>query len=201
MSFIAKIKDIWKAALKSGKIVERRLKVKQHKFDSFRIFLDIDPGRDPQERWNAFVEEEEAYRLSLASRTVEYSRFVCKGVYMLFVNVIRLISAQFIDLNGSFKHERYPGNPWKIQFVKFCNRILHSFPWQHDRSRKNWSSLELLQSQLLYIKETIQPYFSTQFKRNNGNNQTQVIKEKVTKEKLTNYGLIIVKRQLVSLII
>ena len=39
MSFIARIKDIWKATLKSGKIVERRLKVKQRKFDSFSIFL------------------------------------------------------------------------------------------------------------------------------------------------------------------
>ena len=97
------------------------LKVEQHKFDSFNIFLDADPGHDPQERWDRFVEEEESYHLSLASRTVEYSKFVCKGDYMLWAKVIRLIWAQFIDLNGSFKHERYPGNPWKIQFVKFCN--------------------------------------------------------------------------------
>ena len=57
-------------------ILGKRVNVKQRKSDSFSIFLDVDAGHDLHERWNAFVEEEESYRLSLASRNEEYSRIV-----------------------------------------------------------------------------------------------------------------------------
>ena len=92
--------------------------------------------------------------------------------------MIRLISSQFTNVDGSFKPEQKAGKPWKNQFVKFCNRVIHSLPRQHNICVKNWSKLELLQNQLPYVKKTIQPYFtSKQFSTSNNNNQ-------VTKDKL-----------------
>ena len=62
--------------------------------------------------------------------------------------------------------------------MKFCNRVVHSLPWEHNVLEKSWSKLELLERQLSYIKKTIQPYFSSkQYNTSNNNN-------KVTREKL-----------------
>ena len=176
MSLVRRIKNAWKAALKSGKIVERRLKVNQH--EDFTVFV-YDQGCGLNEsRWKTFVEEEEAYRFSLAPRIVDYDRFQCKGNYKQWIKVIRLISSQLMNADGSFKPEQKPGKPWKIQFVKFCNRVIHSLPRQHNICVKNWSKLELLQKQLSYVNKTIQPYFtSKQFSTSKNNNQ-------VTKDKL-----------------
>ena len=178
MSLVRRIKNAWKAALRSGKIVEKRAKVNQRQQEDFTVFIDNQGCGLNEGRWKTFVEEEEAYRFSLASRTVDYDRFQCKGNYKQWVKVIRLISSQFTDADGSFKPEQKPGKPWKIQFVKFCNRVIHSLPRQHNICEKNWSKLELLQNQLSYVKKTIQPYFtSKQFSGSNNNSQ-------VTKDKL-----------------
>ena len=56
--------------------------------------------------------------------------------------------------------------------VKFCNRVIHSPPRQHNICVKNWSKRELLQNQLAYDRNTIQPYFtSKQLSTSNINNQ------------------------------
>ena len=103
---------------------------------------------------------------------MEYNRFQCKGNYKLWVKVIRLISSQFTDADGSFKSLQKPGKPWKIQFVKFCNRVVHSLPWEHNILEKSWSKLELLERQLSYTRKTIQPYFSSrQYNTSNNNNK------------------------------
>ena len=178
MSLVRRIKNARKAALRSGKIVEKRAKVSQRQQEDFTVFIDYQGCGLNEGRWKTFVEEEEAYRFSLASRTVDYDRFQCKGNYKQWVKVIRLISSQFTDADGSFRPEQKPGKPWKIQFVKFCNRVIHSLPRQHNICAKNWSKLELLQNQLSYVKKTIQPYFtSKQFSGSNNNSQ-------VTKDKL-----------------
>ena len=177
MSLVRRIKNAWKAALKSGKIVERRLKVNQREHEDFTVFI-YDQGCGLNEgRWKTFVEEEETHRSSLASRTVDYDRFQCKGNYKQWIKVIRLISLQFTNADGSFKPEQKPGKPWKIQFVKFYNRVIHSLPRQHNICVKNWSKLELLQNQLSYVRKTIQPYFtSKQFSTSNNNNQVTIDK-------------------------
>ena len=179
MSLVRNIKQAWKAALKSGKIVGKRFNVTQCQYEDFKTYIEDDPNQGlNDDLWNSFVVKEEAYRYSIASKTLEYDRFQCKGNYELWVKVIRLISSQFTDTDGSFKSLQGPGQPWKIQFVKFCNRVVHSLPWEHNKFEKNWSKLELLEGQLSYIKKTIQPYFSSkQYNTNKNNNQ-------VTREKL-----------------
>ena len=114
MSLVRRIKNAWKAALRSGKIVEKRAKVNQRQQEDFTVFIDNQGCGLNEGRWKTFVEEEEAYRFSLASRTVDYDRFQCKGNYKQWVKVIRLISSQFMDADGSFKPEQKPGKPWKI---------------------------------------------------------------------------------------
>ena len=92
-------------------------------------------------RWKTFVEEEEAYHFLFVSSTVDYDRLQCKGNYKQWIKVIRLISSYFMDADGSFKPEQKPGKPWKIQFVKFCNCVIHSLPRQHNICVNNWSKL------------------------------------------------------------
>ena len=175
MSLVRDIKYAWKAALKSGKLVEKRFDITKCQQGDFKAYMANDLNDDS---WNSFVVKEEAYRHSIASKAVEYDRFQCKGNYKLWVKVIRLISSQFTDADGSFKSLQKPEKPWRIQFVKFCNRVVYSLPWEHNVLEKSWSKLELLERQLSYIKKTIQPYFSSkQYNTSNNNN-------KVTREKL-----------------
>ena len=112
MSLVRRIKNVRKAALKSGKIVERQLKVNQCQHEDFTVFIyDQECGLN-EGRWKTFVEEKEAYRFSLASKTVDYDRFQCKRNYKEWIKVIRLISSQFTNADGSFKPEQKPGKPW-----------------------------------------------------------------------------------------
>ena len=109
MSLVRRIKNARKAALTSGKIVERRLKVNQRQHEDFTVFI-YDQGCGLNEgRWKTFVEEEEAYRFLLASRTMDYNKFQCKGNYRQWIKVICLISSQFTNADGSFKPEQKPG--------------------------------------------------------------------------------------------
>ena len=39
----------------------------------------------------SFVKEKEGYRLSIASKTVNYDRFECNGNYTLWVSFIKLV--------------------------------------------------------------------------------------------------------------
>ena len=137
MSLVRGIKNAWKAALRSGKTEEKRAKVSQRQQEDFTVFIDNQGCGLNEGRWKTFVEEE-AYHFSLASRTVDYDRFQCKGNYKQWVKVIRLISSQFTDADRSFKPEQKPGKPWKIQFVKFCNHVIHSLPRQHNICVKDW---------------------------------------------------------------
>ena len=77
MSLVRRIKNAWKAALRSGEIVEKRAKVNQHQQEDFTVFVDNQGCGLNEGRWKTFVEEEEAYRFSLASRTLDYDRFQC----------------------------------------------------------------------------------------------------------------------------
>ena len=160
---------------KVREIVEKRCDITKRQQGDFKAYMAHDINDDS---WNSFVVKEEAYHHSIASQAVEYDRFQCRGNHKLWVKVIRLISSQFTDAGGSFKSLQKPGKPWRIQFVKVSNRVVHSFPWEHNVLEKSWSKLELLEKQLFYIKKTIQPYFSSkQYNTSNNNN-------KVTREKL-----------------
>ena len=80
MSLVRNIKQAWKAALKSGKIVGKRFNVTQCQNEDFKTYIEDDPNQGlNDDLWNSFVVKEEAYRYSIASKTLEYDRFQCKG--------------------------------------------------------------------------------------------------------------------------
>ena len=176
MNLVRRIRISWKAALASGKIVEISSKIPKRNFESF---VDFENCERTEENWKIFCVEEEAYRLSIASKKVEYGKFICKGNYELWIKVIRLLSSIFTRPDGTFKTTQSLGQPWKPQFTKFCKRVLFSLPWQQYPIESQSSDLERIKTQLAYIKKTIQPLLSTKQRYNQESNNA------VTKEKLT----------------
>ena len=88
--------------------------------------------------WKDFVNDGEAYRQSLASRKVEYGKFVCIGDYRQWIKIC--------DKQGSFKFEQSPGRRWKPELVKFCKRVLLSLPRQRSLSIGNQVDVEIVQN-------------------------------------------------------
>ena len=132
--------------------------------------------------WKDFENDEAAYRQQLASRKVEYGKFICKGEYKQWVKVIRLVSSIFYDKEGQFKLKNNSDRPWKPELVKFCKRVLLSLPRQRNLQNRTLSDTEVVQKQLTYVKESVQNYFSSQDLYQNNQNQED---RPVSKEKLT----------------
>ena len=151
------IKESWKAALRSGRIVEKSTKLSRREFKGLEKFLTCETNG---KNWSEYVNQEEALRYELCSRNISHGRFICKGNYQLWMKVIRLISSVFVNSDGSFKKEQNLGLQWNINFVKFCDRVPSSLPHLRSVTRDN-SSLEYTRKQLNYIKTTIQPFFAT----------------------------------------
>ena len=100
-----------------------------------------------------------------------------QGNYTLWIEVIKLVSFIFLDVNGNFKSERKQGNQWKTYLVKFCSCVVHSFPQAQNICTNDCSELEVLRNHLFYIKNTFQPYFSSK------RFSTKNVDKKVNKEK------------------
>ena len=80
MRIIGRITQEWKRAIRSGKIVEKKADILNRRFNNFGVFIS-DNLDFSDKTWKDFVNDEEAYWKSLASRKVEYEKFVCKGDY------------------------------------------------------------------------------------------------------------------------
>ena len=178
MRIIRKLKRYWKEALRSGKIIEIKPVRPTRQTATFKNFTTCETT---EENWNNFVKEEEAFRSSLASRNVDYGRYICRGDYKSWLKVIRILSSIFFNSDKSFKHSEKPGQPWKTTFIKYCARIAFSLP-HYDGKINDPTPLENLQKQLSYIKKNIQPYFTQQQFRSTSNNEES--NPPVSKEKL-----------------
>ena len=159
--------------------MEKKSVILERKFDSFDVFLNSDIC---DQTWKDFVNDEAAYRQQLASRKVEYGKFICKGEYKQWVKVIRLVLSIFCDKEGQFKLKNNSDRPWKPELVKFCKRVLLSLPRQRNLLNRTLSDIEIVQKQLTYVKESVQNYFSSQDLYQNIQNQED---RPVSKEKLT----------------
>ena len=178
MRIIRKLKRYWKEALRSGKIIEIKPVRPTRQTTTFKNFTTCETT---EENWNNFVKEEEAFRSFLASRNVDYGRYICRGDYKSWLTVIRILSSIFFNSDKSFKHSQKPGQPWKTTFIKYCARIAFSLP-HYDGKINDPTPLENLQKQLSYIKKNIQPYFTQQQFRSTSNNEES--NSPVSKEKL-----------------
>ena len=105
------------AALRSGRIVEKRTKLSRKEFKGLEQFLTCETS---EKNWLEYVNQEEKLRYEFCSRNISYDRFICKGDYQLWTKVIRLISSVFVNSDRSFKKEQNLGLQWNINFVKFC---------------------------------------------------------------------------------
>ena len=123
------VRRIKNAAIKSGKIVEKRQEVIKRSYEDFEGFTTCDITEDS---WKSFVLEEESFRQSIASKKVDYGRFICKGNYKLWLKVVRSISSIFTDEQGSFKLKKALGLHWNERFVKYCVRVVNGLPKQHQ---------------------------------------------------------------------
>ena len=163
-----KLKNSWKQAIRSGRIVELADEKPSREFTNLDYYITCD---FTEENWENFVVEDSAFRKQLASKKVEYNRFKCKGDYTLWLKVIQLISSIFMHRDGSFKDQnqsRSGPTPWKDSLVKFCNRVLYSLPRQQNY--RYASNLDRLKKQLSYVRTVIQPLFSSKIPRPDNNN-------------------------------
>ena len=125
---VEKLKNSWKQAIRSGRIVELPDEKQSREFTNINCDFT-------EENWENFVVEDSAFRKQLASKKVEYNRFKCKGDYKLWLKVN---SVDFVNIyasrwkfSRSIKSRSGP-TPWKDSFVKFCNRVLYSLPRQQN---------------------------------------------------------------------
>ena len=80
----------------------------------------------------------------------------------------------------TFLYKKKINEPWSTQFIKFCCRIVKSFPIDPDiNDNLNKSSIEFLERQLYFITKTIRSNFSIN-QNTNSNNEQSVSREKLT---------------------
>ena len=174
---VEKLKNSWKQAIRSRRIVELLDEKLSREFTNFDYYITCD---FTEENWENFVVEDSAFRKQLASKKVEYNRLKCKGDYKLWLKVIQLISSIFMNRDGSFKDKnqsRSGPTPWKDSFVKFCNRVLYGLPRQQNYQYA--SNLDRLKKQLSCVRSVIQPFFSSKVPCQDNNNIVE--KDKIIK--------------------
>ena len=183
---VQKLKNQYKAALKSGKIVYVGSKV--HHVDlEFRDYLIELNNKE----WSYFEEKEYCFRKSIASRKINYGDFCCKGNIILWEKVTKYLSSMFYKCK-TFLYKKKINEPRSTQFIKFCCPIDKSFPIDLDindnlnkssieflERQLSKSSIEFLERQLYCITKTIRSYFSVN-QNTNSNNEQSVSREKLT---------------------
>ena len=145
---VKKLKTIYKAAVLSKKIVYTGVKVQQHHDYEF----DNDFVRLSEVDWKSFEEKELNYCKSIASKKFNYGDFRCKGNIKLWISLIKYLSGIFYR-NKVFLHKNRVNEPWSVQFIKFCCRIVKSFPRDPEINIDNTTSIEFLERQLYFINE------------------------------------------------
>ena len=155
MKCIKALKAVFKAAVHSGKIVYIGPK-NQH--DDI-LYFDVSKY-DNYKKWKDFELNELKLRQSLASSKYGIGTFVCKGDYLLWSRVIKIICGTFYK-DGRFSYKNFDKD-WPPSFIKYCFRIVKTLPTENNRdnNRNNVNMLQKLEHQLSFIKNTIQPYFS-----------------------------------------
>ena len=206
MTIVKTIKGLWKEALKSGKIVKR--KVLQQEQRSSRSFSEFTLERRlTTEQWTRFEKDESLFRRSLASKPINNTEFICLGNYKAWCNLFKCLSSIFINQYGDFRSLKWEGFPWSSEFIQYCNRVLKSVPVEFgsnerqnkaNRTRKgvinvnshrrmlmkrSWRVLQIILSYYdnvcFYIKRTVQPYFSLKKITSSRNTDKTVPKEKL----------------------
>ena len=169
------LKTKFKAALRSGKIVYIGPKHQTSDILNFCVEKYIS-----NESWENFELNEFKLRQSIASIKYIPGTFLCKGNLSLWLNLVKIICGTFFK-DGRFLHKNNDKN-WPLPFIKYCLRIIKTLPTDiHSNGEIFNDTLHELEKRLVFIKKTVQPYFSR--KSNVPNDQL------ISKSKLTEYWL------------
>ena len=154
MGITQKIKETWKKAIKSGKILKTsRIVTTARKSNNFEEYVG-DKLND--NIWKNSEHDERHFRESIASNKEFYTTFECKGDYKLWFTLTKLLVSVFYEKNGQFKEKKQNDRRWSSSLVKFVNRILKSFPLDTP-TENNINDLRSIEKKLEYVKSTIQP--------------------------------------------
>ena len=66
----------------------------------------------------------------------------------------------FINREGGFNKVCKTGQPWKIDFIKFCFRVISSFPRDPLGCSEQLTKLQLIELNMKYVINYVQPFFS-----------------------------------------
>ena len=156
MTLVRKLKALYKAAVRSGKIFYLGPK---HKFQHDEDFTLFQKQLAPIE-WKQFEEREVLFRKHIASKKVNYGDFHCKGDIEQWFRLIKVLVGIFYK-DGRFLRLKPSEQRWSEAFLKFCTRIANTFPQDNSNFKgEELNGIEYLEHQLFYIKNTIRPFFS-----------------------------------------
>ena len=184
---VQKLKNQYKAALKSGKIVYVGFKVRHADLDFSDYLKELN-----NKEWSYLEEKEYCFRKSIAGKKIIYGDFCGKGNINLWEKVIKYLSSIFYKCK-TFLYKKKINERWSTQFIKFCSCIVKSFPIDPDIDcNLNKSYIEFLERQLYFITKIIGSYFLINQNTNSSNEQS------VSREKLNDLRLNL-KKRLISL--
>ena len=171
---VRKLKALYKAAVRSGKIVYLGPK---HKFRQDEDFSLFQKPLAPIE-WKQFEQRELLFRKHIASKKVNHGDFHCKCDIEQWFRLIKVLVGVFYK-DGKFLRSKPSGQRWSGAFLKFCTRIANTFPRDNlNLNGEELNRIEYLEHQLFYIKNTIRPFFS--LKRSTNNQDLKIPREKLT---------------------
>ena len=121
-------------------------------------FKNLISRLDPQE-WNRFEAAERAFRQTISSGNIYEEKFICKGDFEKWRRIIKIVSGIFVK-GGEFQKTKSNGQPWDINFSKFCLRVLKCLPIDPSlRELENDSTIIQAEKQLPYVNNVVQPFF------------------------------------------
>ena len=113
---------------------------------------------DPQE-WNRFEAAERVFRQTISSVNIYEDKFICKGDFGKWRRIIKIVSGIFVK-GGEFQKTKSNGQPWDINFSKFCLRVLKCLPIDPSlRELDNDSTIIQVGKRLSYVINE-QPFFT-----------------------------------------
>ena len=171
------LKTKFKAALRSGKIVYVGPKPRNGDILDFHV-----EKYNSTEAWKNFEINELKLRESVASNKYVAGSFLCKGNIILWLSLIKIICGIFFQ-DGRFLHKNIDQH-WPLPFTKYCLRIVKTLPsdiHSNGGDRHFNDVIYELESRLIFIKTTVQSYFSRKSIIPN--------EQLISKVKLTEYWL------------
>ena len=178
-TLIQTLKKAYKDAISTGKIVFTGTR-RQNNPNGAVCDFSAYKTKMQEDKWKQFEKEEYCFRKTISSKKYSIGDFVCKGEIRKWIKLIKILSNTFY-MNNAFLVTKNNGEQWSKEFIKFCFRIIKSFPIVHEHIVINKEyPIMFVKTQLDLITKTLRPYFSVKHLNNCGNNDETVSRERLT---------------------